>query len=69
MLERGGHAFEEQHGGLGGQGRIVSGGCLDLADGLPDTLDRRVRLPAEGAAAEATRERPASGSRSLSEKS
>jgi hypothetical protein len=42
MFERGRHAFEEQHGALGSQDPIVSGDRLDLAHGLPDTLDRRL---------------------------
>jgi hypothetical protein len=62
MLQRGRHAFEEEHGAPGGYNWIVSGGRLDLADGSPGTRDRRLRLPAEGAAAEATRELRASGS-------
>jgi hypothetical protein len=63
VLERGRHAFQEQHGPLRAQNRIAPGDPLDLARGLPEALDRRLRLPAKGVPPEPARKLPGSGLR------
>jgi hypothetical protein len=61
VLERAGHAFQEQHRPFRAQHRVVPSDGLDLAHRVPDTIDRRLRLPAERAPAEPPRECPVRG--------
>lgn len=50
--------FEEQHGALGGDDRFLLCHRLDFSKRFFNTLDSRIRLPAEGLAAEAGGEVP-----------
>lgn len=50
--------FQEQHRAFGGQYLVFTGDPLDLGHGLKDALDRRLRFPAKGVAAEARAKRP-----------